>query len=206
MSNLEIEKPLIGDHNLITFNIKGKAQTPKIVIQRNWSNYTKEKLLAALAVESFEIETPNVQDTWNLFDNIMINVIDKLAPLKPYMKLSKIEPKSTPNVIKCKINLRRKLLNKQKNNHSNILRDRIANLNFEIKLHFATLKSNSIRKKIIPGNSKTLWDAVKIAKNVNIPTIPNNMTLNNNPIQNDDILNVFADFFHEKENKKVYDQ
>ena len=28
VNNLEIEKPLIGDHNLITFNIKGKAQTP----------------------------------------------------------------------------------------------------------------------------------------------------------------------------------
>ena len=113
--------------------------------------------MAALALEPFDIETSNVQDTWNLFENILINVIDKLAPLKPFTKLSKIDPKSTPNVIKRKINLHRKLLNKQKSNHSNILRDRIANLNFEIKLHFATLKSNSVRKKIIPGNTKTLW-------------------------------------------------
>ena len=204
--NLEMDKPLIGDHNLITFNIRGKATTPKTIIRRNWSNYTKEKLLAALALEPFEIETPNVQDTWNLFENVLINVIDKLAPLTPFTKSSKIDPKSTPSVIKRKINLRRKLLNKQKSNHSNILRDRITNLNYEIKLHFATLKSNSVRKKIIPGNSKTLWDAVKIAKNINIPIIPNNMTLNDNPIQFADLPDVFADFFHEKVNKIVHDQ
>jgi hypothetical protein len=196
--NLEMDKPLIGDHNLITFNIKGKATTPKTIIRRNWSNYTKEKLLAALALEPFEIETTNVQDTWNLFENVLINIIDKLAPLTPFTKSSKIDPKSTPNVVKRKINLRRKLLNKQKSNHSNILRDRIANLNYEIKLHFETLKSNSVRKKIIPGNTKTLWDAVKIAKNINIPTIPNNMTLNNNPIQFADLPDVFADFFMKK--------
>ena len=65
------------------------------------------------------------------------------------------------------------------NNFSNELRNRIKNLNVEIKNHFNSKKTCSVRRKIIPGNSKSLWDAVKLAKDVNNPKIPNHMLSNN---------------------------
>ena len=57
------------------------------------------------------------------------------------------------------------------------------------------MKSELIRKKIIPGNTKRLWDAVKTEKNINVPALPPNMTLNNDQIENTDLPDVFADFF-----------
>ena len=71
--------------------------------------------------------------------------------------------KHPPPIIKNKLNLRKRLMKKMKTNPSNTLRDRIKNLNFEIKQHFHSYKSQTIRRKILPGNSKSLWDAVKIA-------------------------------------------
>ena len=66
------------------------------------------------------------------------------------------------------------------------MRDRISNLNYEIKMHFASIKTNLLRSKIIPGNSKTLWDAAKTAKNICTPKIPPDMTLNNETVDQND--------------------
>ena len=38
----------------------------------------------------------------------------------------------------------------------------------EIKSHFTNEKRNKVRQGIKPGNNKTLWEAVKIAKDQNI--------------------------------------
>ena len=64
----------------------------------------------------------------------------------------------------------------------------------------------SIRRKILPGNSKSLWDAVKIAKNINIPTIPENMYYENNLISKDQLPNTFADYFEKKVQTIVREQ
>ena len=65
-----------------------------------------------------------------------------------------------------------------KRTKTNIIRDRVKNFNVEIKRHSLIKKSISIRRKIIPGNSKSLWDAVKIAKDTNNPKIPDSMSFN----------------------------
>ena len=82
--------------------------------------------------------------------------------------------------------------------------DRINQLNSEIKLHFHGQKTMSIRRKILPGNSKSLWDAVKIAKNINIPTIPEKMYYENTMISKDLLPDTFADYF-EKKFKPLYE-
>ena len=68
----------------------------------------------------------------------------------------------------------------------------------EIKHQFAKLKTNSIRKSILPGNSKSLWDAVKKAKDINNPKLPPKMTLNNIEIPNSELPDTFANFFKNK--------
>ena len=100
--------------------------------------------------------------------------------------------------IKRKLNLRKRLLKSLDNNASNALRDRIKNLNVEIKNNFLSLKTGSVRRKIILGNSKSLWDSVKIAKDVKIPKLPDKMTFNNTKIPNKELPDAFADLFISK--------
>ena len=54
--------------------------------------------------------------------------------------------------------------------------------------------------KIKPGNSKTLWDAFKIASDKEIVQIPDSMKLNNKTIQKDEIPETFANYFNDKIN------
>ena len=59
-------------------------------------------------------------------------------------------------------------------------------------------KSNEIRRGIIPGNSKSLWNAVKKAKNLNVSQLPDNLTLNSTKIQEHALPDTFAEFFSNK--------
>ena len=54
---------------------------------------------------------------------------------------------------------------------------------------------------MIPGNSKSLWDAVKIAKDLNIEPIPTNIYGEGELLTHADMPDHFASFF----NKKVID-
>ena len=52
--------------------------------------------------------------------------------------------------------------------------------------------------RIKPGNSKTLWEAFKIASDNEILQIPNTMKLNNTTIQKDNIPETFANYFNDQ--------
>ena len=56
---------------------------------------------------------------------------------------------------------------------------------------------------IIPGNSKSLWSAVKTAKDVNISNIPKELYLSKQKVKNDDIPDAFASHFVNKINTIV---
>ena len=55
-----------------------------------------------------------------------------------------------------------------------------------------------MRKGILPGNSKSLWKAVKIVKNVSPALITINMTINNTVIPSHNVADSFTIFFEEK--------
>ena len=104
----------------------------------------------------------------------------------------------TPKFIKNKINKRNRLLKCFKRHPSIELKTKISNLNFEIRTNFFTKKQFNVRKGILPNNSKSLWHAVKFAKNVSESKIPSNMSLNNFPVSSDEISDRFAEFFERK--------
>ena len=60
-----------------------------------------------------------------------------------------------------------------------------------------------VHEGILPGKSKSLWHAVKIAKNIGESIIPNNMSLYNGPVTSHDISEHFARFFEGKINDIV---
>ena len=47
------------------------------------------------------------------------------------------------------------------------------------------MKKAQVRREILPRNCKTLWHAVKLAKNKGPDSFPQNMTLNGNQIASD---------------------
>ena len=196
--NMNYTTPLIGDHKLLIFDILCKSEPPKIHLKRNWQHYNKLSLLEELSKLDFNIETDDVQSTWNNFENLLLPIVDLLAPLTEFSNNSAIKSLKPSPTIKRKLNLRKRLLKSLQRTPSNELRDRIGTLNTEIKHHFHNIKSNNIRRKILPGNSKSLWDAVNIAKDVNMQQMPHKMYRNNNLIDPDNLSDEFANFFKDK--------
>ena len=203
VSELKSVQTEIGDHLLITFTLKGHTPEPKITMKRSWLSYSKEALLNELAKINFEVDTSNVQSLWNTLENHLIQIVDNLVPIVPhYENVTVASQKITP-LIKNKINLRNRLLKKFKQTKDVNLKSRIKNLNTEIRFHFEQNKRKRVRQCIIPGNNKSLWTSVKLAKDLNTQQIPEKMTLNNVEVNVLEVPDTFASFFKEKISKIV---
>jgi hypothetical protein len=57
----------------------------------------------------------------------------------------------------------------------------------------------------MPGNSKSLWTVVRIAKDQNIESFPKTLYRNGIEIPNDNVTEAFADFFDSKVRQLVLD-
>ena len=79
-----------------------------------------------------------------------------------------------------------------------LIADRIKALNKDIKYYFHQKKSKSVRRRIVPGNSASLWDAVKTAKDVNSSDLRNTMYIRKTPISREFLPETFAGFFNDK--------
>ena len=194
--NLAHHTPTFGDHLLITFLINYKSSTPKQTFKRNWILYSKEKLKILLSQQNWDIKNDDVQAYWNNFESNLIEVVDTICPIKESNNLKQSMPKP-PCHIKRKINRRNNLLKKIKHNPlvAPSARNEIKILNYDIKKYFYQIRGNSIRRNIIPGNSKSLWDAVKIAKDINLDPLPEEMYHNQNKISQSTLSGAFAQFF-----------
>ena len=65
-------------------------------------------------------------------------------------------------------------------------------------MHFVNEKKKKVRKGILPGNTKSLWTAVNIAKDINKQDLPNMMSLDGELIKEKNKPDVFAHFFEKK--------
>ena len=162
--------------------------------------------MEALAPVNFNFETDQVQNFWDKLETTSLPIIDNLVPMVPFINNCSSNSIKPIGVIKRKINLPKRLLKALKNNLTNELRNRIINLNIEIRTHFHCKKSNSVRRNIIPGNSKSLWDAVNSVKDINTPKLPEQMYHNNIPVAKNTLPDVFAESFINKVNEIVDQQ
>ena len=78
------------------------------------------------------------------------------------------------------------------------MRKEIGILNAEICAFHYTKKKSSVRNGILPGNSESLWTAVKLAKDIGAEHIPTKMNLKGIPVEGSGISDCFANFFDEK--------
>ena len=198
ISNISPVSTEIGDHLLVTFSLIGQPINPKTSLKRSWINYSKEALLAELSEVNFNLGEGSVQSLWNCFENLLIPIVDKLIPIVPFSQNCSVSSQKPPKFIKNKINLRNRLLKQFKITKDITLKTRLKNLNYEIRSHFEQNKRKRVRIGILPGNSKSLWTSVKIAKDLNIQKIPEKMKLNGADVDNADIPDKFASFFKDK--------
>ena len=165
VENIASITPFGGDHKIITFTTLGICQPPTPIRKRDWKLYSKESLIDKLTVINWQIEADDVQSYWNIFENKLLKAVDELVPYKIYTNdhlNSSYKPQFIKNILReCKTLL--KSFNREK---QVITKNRIKVLDSQVRKFFRNQKRNSIRRKIVPNNSKTLWDAVKTAKNL----------------------------------------
>ena len=63
---------------------------------------------------NFNIATDDVQSSWNLFEDKLCTIVNILAPFVPFMNNSTIESNVPPPIVKNKLNLRKKIVEKDK--------------------------------------------------------------------------------------------
>ena len=135
----------------------------------------------------------DVQSLWNSLENLIINVIDVLAPLKQFEINHSVKNEQVPHFVKQKINKRNRLL-KLNNNHNLPL---IKSLNKEVKDYFVSRKVGKVKAASI-GPKANIWKGVRIAKDLNGSTIPNHLTVGVTRVMPGDFANSFAKYFNLK--------
>ena len=202
VKNLSSFEPLGGDHLVVTFDLKGNPSKPDPVNKRSWLNYSKDSLNLKLSQVDWHIKADDVQAFWNIFENKLINVVDDVVP---YVKfVNNLSTKTAcPPFIKNKLNKRKRLLNKYKKDKLPETKTLIKKLDKVIKDFFHKQKRSNIRRSILPNNSKSLWDAVKLAKNLNINTIPEQLSLDKIEVPKINLPQTFAEHFKSKVDKIV---
>jgi hypothetical protein len=101
--------------------------------------------------------------------------------------------------VKKNLNQRNYLLKKRKRSvQTEDEKDEIAKLNRYIKNHYYEERKQHVRKKIIPGNNKSLWDAVKIAKDIEPTPLPTTVNKGGSEYSGKDVLEAFSKFFKSK--------
>ena len=166
-------------------------------MKRNWREYSKELLLHRLSSCEFDFSITNVQQFWNNLENNIINVIDDVTPMVEFTNnyTSTTCPKT---LLKPLINEKRRLLKLFKNSKNQTILENIKEVNKSILEKGKQLKRNSIRRSLVPGNSKSLWNAVNLAKDINPNVIPQDMSDNGTGISPIDLSDAFAEFFDKK--------
>jgi hypothetical protein len=197
VENIHALSPLFGDHKLIVVTLSYAIPLIPTVLKRDWRSYTPEKLNQKLKSIVWENDIDSVQHYWNSIERKLVEIVDELAPMVPFVNKSVCE-QYLPAVIKNKLNIRKRLLKTIRRVPSEALRSRIKNLNIEIKNYYYGKTKLKIRRGILPGNTKSLWDAFKIANNKSSNVLPKVLLKDNCEIPNNEVPDEFAKFFDTK--------
>ena len=194
-------EPYHGDHRIVLIDINLTKPPPTTTLRRNWYNYSPQLLNERLSAMNLNFDDTSVQELWNSLENVLISVIDELAPLTVYSNDKPISAKKDAN-LRSKLNKRRQLLKKNKIQKSPLINNKIKVLNKEIRDHYYRGKLNSVRSRLHlnNNNSSNLWKAVKIAKDQGTNDIPRKVTLNDVAVCESNVANTLAGFFYNKIN------
>jgi hypothetical protein len=175
-----------------------EAKVQRIAMRRrNWRNYSPELLTEELQKVEWQTGIENVQELWNSIEQEILTVIDKMVPLEEINTF--INRGKNSAMIKKKLNRRNYLLKKRKRSvQREEEKEELAKLNKYIKSFYFEERKQHVRKKIIPGNNKSLWDAVKIAKDIEPTPLPTTVTKGGLNYSGKDVPAAFSSFLKSK--------
>jgi endonuclease/exonuclease/phosphatase family metal-dependent hydrolase len=188
----------ISDHTplLIDLAIKINHQV-ETKIMRNWSTYSKERLLNLLSEKDWNINCYNVQDFNNELEQKIMSVLEDLIPFQE-IKVRK-NNYSEPLWLSDMKRRRKNLFKNARRKGSTRLFERCKKMDQKIRKEEQKSNRKKIRNKIHQGGHKGLWDGVKMAQNKPQNQIPKKMEYNNQELETDERLaQGFADFFKQK--------
>ena len=123
---IPINKTISGTQKslpLFTMLLRNTKKEPaSINLRRNWSKYSKEKLLEELSNCEMNWVINDVQSNWNKIEEVLINTTDKLAPLCEFMDNVSKESQIIPSIIKRKMSHRKRLVAKLRQNPSEMMK------------------------------------------------------------------------------------
>ena len=197
VSSLEQIDPLWGDHCVVTLNLSSMKPSATFSYRRNWMFYDSSRLCQKLSDVDWSCNADSVQTCWNDFENKLLKVVDELVPITQFSDKISIK-KTLPDVIKNKLNRRKRLIKRNRVLRCPIVKSQINEMNNYIKKYYHNLQSCKVRKLIKPGNSQSLWKAVNTAKDINPDSLPKSMYENGVLINQYDCADIFASFFDNK--------
>ena len=187
-----------SDHTPLLINLAMKIEhRNETRIVRDWSKYSKKRLIELLSEKNWDIDCLEVQDFNNELEHKLMSVLESLIPF---------EEKKVRNANYSEPQWLSEMKRKRKNLFKNATRRKSANLftrcnKMDRKIKKEELRNDRkrVRTKILHGGQKGLWDAVKIAQSKPQNQIPNEMTQSNKEFKTDEsIAQGFANFFEKK--------
>ena len=181
VNNVNFINPTFGDHVLVMSEINLRvAEKPNFQLRRDWHCYSelrqKFRIVNLLSSLNVNYDVLNVQELWNVVENVIIECIDKCTPLVSVNLNLKKSPSSIPSHVKNAMNKRKQFLHLDRIRSNAVNASHIKILNKEISSHFNGVKTEAVRKAAM-GGKVNLWKAVKVAKNQNVESISENLTL-----------------------------
>jgi hypothetical protein len=158
--------------------------------KRSWCKYSKNELCDKLSEENWDLHSETVQSCWDAIENKIIKIVDLLIPITPFTNNTYCVERPLSHIERM-LNIRKRLLKQQKTSNTPALCAQLETLNKEIRDLFQKKKSKKVCKTIIPGNTQSLWKAVKIAKDVNVSHLPKTFYENNQEIPRDSLPDRF---------------
>ena len=113
INNVKLTDNAYSDHLMLTFTLESAQKEGQVINlwKRSWKHYKKELLCEELSRLDWNIETNDAQSYYNILENLIVNVVDKLAPMKMY-SINKKQTCEMSSSMRRLINLkRRKLVN-----------------------------------------------------------------------------------------------
>ena len=199
VSGISYKNTSIGDHRLIILTTLNTFEEENLELwRRNWKNYSKRRLLELLVSVNWDTEITTIQDMWNAYEQNICTVVENITPIVLITRTKVKKTHKLPEMRKIE-NRRNYLLRKRKRNtQSEDEKAEIVEINKKIRNHYYRERRENVRRKIIPGNTKSLWDAIKIARDIEPTFLPEEVYKNDVKYARNEMPAAFCEHFAEK--------
>jgi hypothetical protein len=189
---------VFGDHCPVIVTLACKSQNTAVTRQmRDWKGYSLDRLRTELEKQSWIINTEDVQDYNDEFEQRLMSIIDRLAPFVQKRIIGNGFSESQ-RITRLK-RKRKNVFNSAKRRNNVQLFKRSLELGKEIRREIDSSRRAKIREKVLSGGQPGLWKGLDLALDKGVDQIPKEIMWGNR-IEADSgkKAQMFAEFFNTK--------